>query len=122
MIYTAKGLEDMAALRTGGRLRREGWLRREWPAAPGVAGCAGRRPFRAKRGVPAKSARPAPWAPPSSAKRGPFYFGRPKSTLGATLAVSGAWKSGYSSKLKIDAVMFAGNERRDVLYCWTRSL
>ncbi len=45
-----------------------------------------------------------------------------KSTLGATLADSGTWNSGYSLNPKMLAVMLAGNDRRDVLYCWTRSL
>ncbi len=54
----------------------------------------------------------------------PAYWvgGRAKSTLGATLADSGTWNRGYSLKLKIPAVMFAGNCRRAVLYSCTRSL
>ena len=48
--------------------------------------------------------------------------GLPKLTLGTCLASAGAWKSGYSLKPNIFAVMLAGNCRRDVLYFCTASL
>ena len=46
----------------------------------------------------------------------PAYDGcLPKLTLGTCFASAGAWKKGYSLKLNIFAVRFAGNWRRDVL-------
>ena len=88
------------------------WLRK--------AGCAGGPLSRGKAGLSARRAAlclkdgPRAAGAPSGAKRRP-YFGFPKSTFGATFAVSGAWKSGYSLKLNTAAVMFAGKLRRDVL-------
>ena len=49
--------------------------------------------------------------PPRSAAS----FGRLKSTLGGSLAASGAWNSWGSLKPNIPAVMFEGNDRRWVL-------
>src|SRR5262245_55032168 len=46
----------------------------------------------------------------------------PKFTFGTCSAAVGALKSGYSLKPKTLAVMLAGNWRRSVLYCCTRSL